>query len=82
MTRHVSVAEAKANLSALINAALDGESIVITRHGKPVVALTPQAPAPGKIDLEWLARHRVTPSKPLTESSADLIRRMRDEETG
>lgn len=78
MTRHVSVAEAKANLSALINAALDGESIVITRHGKPVVALTPQAPAPGKIDLEWLARHRVTPSKPSAITGADLVRMQRD----
>ncbi len=33
--------EAKARLSELISAAEKGEKVVITRHGRPVVELTP-----------------------------------------
>ena len=40
----VSIAEAKNRLPELIRAVEDGESIVITRHGKPVAQLAP-APA-------------------------------------
>jgi prevent-host-death family protein len=36
-----SVAEAKTHLSELIDRALAGEEVVITRHGRPVVALKP-----------------------------------------
>ncbi|UCC48564.1 MAG: type II toxin-antitoxin system Phd/YefM family antitoxin [Gemmatimonadota bacterium] len=39
MTRTVSVAHAKAELSQCIRWAEDGEPVVITRHGKPVAAL-------------------------------------------
>lgn len=37
----VSVGDAKTRLSALIRAMKDGETIVITRNGKPVMQLTP-----------------------------------------
>jgi prevent-host-death family protein len=37
----VSVAEAKNRLPALIRAVENGETVVITRHGKPVVQLAP-----------------------------------------
>jgi prevent-host-death family protein len=37
----VSVAEAKNRLPALIRAMEDGETIVITRHGRPVAQLSP-----------------------------------------
>jgi prevent-host-death family protein len=37
----VSVAEAKRRLPELIHAMEDGEKIIITRHGKPVAAITP-----------------------------------------
>ena len=40
----VSIAEAKNRLSQLVRAAESGESVVITRHGRPVVQLLP-APA-------------------------------------
>lgn len=36
-----SVHEAKTHLSKLIDAALKGEHVVITRHGEPVIELTP-----------------------------------------
>ncbi len=38
-----SVADAKNQLSRLINKALDGEEIIITRRGKPVIELRPMA---------------------------------------
>jgi prevent-host-death family protein len=40
MSRH-SVVEAKNQLSALIDKAIRGEHVVITRHGQPVVTLHP-----------------------------------------
>ena len=39
MFKNMSIAEAKAHLSVCIREAEQGESIVITRHGKPVAAL-------------------------------------------
>ncbi len=38
-----SVADAKANLPRLIDKAMQGEEVVITRHGKPVAELRPTA---------------------------------------
>ena len=50
--RSVGVLEAKTNLSALIDdVAATGESIVITRHGKPVARLSPEREA-GKADRQ------------------------------
>jgi prevent-host-death family protein len=39
MNKNVSLAEAKATLSECIRQVENGESVVITRHGKPVAAL-------------------------------------------
>lgn len=39
--RTTNVAEAKAQLSRLIERALTGEEVVISKHGKPVVKLVP-----------------------------------------
>jgi prevent-host-death family protein len=59
------VAEARDNFTKLIDRALAGEEVTITRRGKPVVAIVSKAPAAGlSIDLEWLDRVRVTPSGP------------------
>lgn len=41
-----SVADAKNHLPKLIDRALQGEEVVITRRGKPVVELRPAAPRP------------------------------------
>ena len=46
MSTH-SVADAKAHLSNLIDRAMDGETVVITRHGRPVVEIKPTARAVG-----------------------------------
>ena len=51
-----SVAEAKNTLPKLIDRALQGEEVVITRHGKPVVELRPtqSRPEPPVGSDEWL----------------------------
>jgi len=77
-----SIAKAKDNLSKLIDEALAGEEVTITRHGKPVVELRP-APAAGlgRLSPELIdriaARAKTLPS--LGEDVVDIIRQMRDD---
>ena len=40
----VSIYEAKTRLSHLVDRALRGDQVVITRHGRPVARLVPAAP--------------------------------------
>ncbi|HXC88998.1 MAG TPA: type II toxin-antitoxin system prevent-host-death family antitoxin [Stellaceae bacterium] len=64
-----SVADAKNRLPKLIDRALQGEEVVITRHGKPVAELRSlnQPPAPSKGTYEWLrARRDARPGVGLT----------------
>jgi antitoxin (DNA-binding transcriptional repressor) of toxin-antitoxin stability system len=64
-----SVAAAKNALPKLIERALQGEEVVITRHGKPVAELRAVQPpvTTGKGTLEWLrARTLARPSVGLT----------------
>jgi prevent-host-death family protein len=44
----VGVRQAKTELTKLINAAMEGETIVITNHGKPLVRLVPEGGKPAK----------------------------------
>jgi len=56
-----SVAEAKNTLPRLIDRAMEGEEVVITRHGKPVVELRPATPRPDQPAVgatEWLFARR------------------------
>ena len=79
------IAAARSQLSKLIDRALKGEGVVITRRGKPVVELKPipsAAPKPKRVteaDLEWLRerRARLPPSK---VDAGTVISQMRDEE--
>ena len=76
------VAEAKNQLPKLIDRALKGEAIVITRRGQPVVELKPVRPAPRPItdaDIEWL-RARRRGRTPAKTAAATLVSQMRDEE--
>lgn len=76
-----SVAEAKNQLSALIKRAVAGEDVVITRHGQPVVELTPvkpAAPALTEEDWEWLEAHRVPRLDP-RKDAVELVREIRDD---
>lgn len=81
MSQH-SVVEAKNNLSELIERALRGEPVVITRHGKPVVelkAVEPRGRAVTQADIDWLDARRIKPREG-SESVVDLVIRMRDED--
>jgi prevent-host-death family protein len=80
MSTHT-VAEAKNQLSKLIDRALRGEGIVITRRGQPVVELKPVRPVPRPIaeaDIEWLRARRVGRTMPKTDAGT-LVSEMRDE---
>ena len=75
--KSVSVAEAKAHLSDLISRAADGETIDITRRGKPVAQLVAVKKLRKKIDVDML--RRITGGQSLQKQSAgDFIREMRD----
>jgi prevent-host-death family protein len=79
MSQH-SVAEAKNHLSDLINRSLAGESVVITRHGQPVVELRPvTSPAKPVTEefLAWTEANRVDLG--LQVDSVTMVREMRDE---
>jgi prevent-host-death family protein len=81
MSTH-SVAEAKNRLPELIDRALKGETVVITRHGHPVAEIKPIPPKPRRItqaDIDWLDKHRVGTTPPLEDAGA-FVSQMRDEE--
>jgi len=77
-----SVAEARNHLSKLIDQALAGEPVTITRHGRRVVELRPVEQVGHKVtkaEVEWLRRHRVK-GKPSGEDAGAFVSRMRDED--
>jgi prevent-host-death family protein len=55
-----SIAEAKNTLPKLIDRALQGEEVIITRHGKPVAELrsVQRPPTPPRGTYEWLRSRR------------------------
>jgi prevent-host-death family protein len=79
-----SVAEAKNRLSELIDRALNGEEVVITRHGRPVVELQsiPEWVNPvSAADLDWLAEHRIGIGRSReAENAGALLSKLRDEQ--
>lgn len=82
MSTH-SVVETKNKLSELIDRALAGEEVVITRHGHPVVemrATRPKGRAFTKADLEWLKANRPTARLSPTLDASQLVSQMRDED--
>jgi prevent-host-death family protein len=81
MSQH-SVAEAKNQLSDLIDRAIAGEGVIITRHGHPVVELKPVQPPARAVsgeDLDWLAARRVV-AQPIQDDAGHLVSGMRDED--
>ncbi|WP_353205599.1 type II toxin-antitoxin system prevent-host-death family antitoxin [Sphingomonas sp.] len=73
----ISLAEAKAHLSAIIDRVEAGESVEITRRGKTAAVISPVQRPKQPIDLAALRALRGT--MPYQEESAvDLIRKMRD----
>jgi prevent-host-death family protein len=75
----VTVAEAKAHLSELIDRAERGEPVRITRRGKPVARLTGVDQQLKPIDLDAL--RALTGSQPIQQQPArSWLRSVRDEE--
>jgi prevent-host-death family protein len=73
----VSLAEAKAHLSELVDRVEGGESIEITRRGRPVARLTAVARPRKPVDVAMLqALTESLPRQP--QDAADLVREMRD----
>ena len=73
----VNIAQAKAHLSELIERAEAGETVEITRRGKPVAKLGPIEPKKTRFDAAELARFTagMTPQK---QGAGEFIREMRD----
>lgn len=77
----VSVAEAKNRLTSLLDAAEAGETITITRHGKPVAELRPPSSGP-QFDPRSIDRIREKLAHiPFSgKTGAEIVREMRDED--
>ena len=77
--RNVNLANAKANLSKLVERAAAGESVRITRRGKPVAEITAVKMPRQRIDFSAL--RALTETMPRQkESASKLVRRMRDQD--
>jgi prevent-host-death family protein len=76
--RTISLAEAKAKLSELVEAAAAGETVEITKRGQPVAQLVPVKKKLKPIDFEAL--RKIADSISYQEESAgDFMRRLRDD---
>ena len=73
----ISLADAKAQLSDLVERAIRGEDVRITPRGKPVARIVPIESERKPIDFEALKAF--TDSLPVqTESAGDWLRKVRD----
>ena len=74
------VAEARNRLPALLRAVERGESVTITRHGKPVGELHPakeEWPRVTAASMDWL-EEQLKGMTPASEDAVSLVNRMRD----
>ena len=82
MGKHTTI-EATDAMSALIDRALAGDTVVITRGGTPVVEVKAVSqPKSGKMtpaDLEWLRQNRVPANQTGLDAGA-FVSQMRDED--
>jgi len=78
--RTMTLADAKARLSAAVDLVEAGEEIVITRRGRPVVRIVREAkrPVANAAALLKSMREFVTAQPLQAESAVKLMRRMRD----
>jgi prevent-host-death family protein len=73
----INLADAKTHLSELVDRVQGGDSIDITRRGKPVARLTAVARPRKPIDAELL-RSLTAAMPPQSQSASDVVRSMRD----
>jgi prevent-host-death family protein len=77
--KSVSLADAKAHLSQLVDEAAAGEPVCITRRGKPIAQIIAVDTPRKRIDVTGLrAMTDAMPVQP--ETARDFIRRIRDED--
>ena len=74
----VSIADAKAHLSELVERASGGETVQITRRGKPIAQIVATKAPRKRIDIVAL-RAMVEKMPMQAEPAGEFIRRMRDE---
>jgi prevent-host-death family protein len=75
---HISLADAKAQLSELVERTMRGEVVTITRRGKPVARLVGMSRKPTPIDFEAIRASRNSlPVEP--ESAGTWLRAVRDD---
>jgi prevent-host-death family protein len=73
----VSLADAKAHLSELVEQAANGEEVIITKRGRPVAALTAIKPKRQRINAAKL--RKITDQMPFQDIPAgEFVRAMRD----
>ena len=78
MMSEVSVAQAKAHLSEILDRVEAGEMVTITRRGRPVARMSGVVTSKKPIDFEALRKFRE--SMPMSDrSAADIVSEMRDE---
>jgi antitoxin (DNA-binding transcriptional repressor) of toxin-antitoxin stability system len=80
--RMIGLAEAKAQLSALIDAVQAGDEVVITRRGQAVARLVRDLPCRQNDDTPtWPQRFRdLHPaSAPMARTAVELVRELREE---
>lgn len=74
----VTLADAKAHLSELLNRVADGDTLRITRRGKPIARLSAATAARAPVNLSAL--RALTEAMPeQTETAAATVRGMRDD---
>ncbi|WP_152207266.1 type II toxin-antitoxin system Phd/YefM family antitoxin [Marinobacter changyiensis] len=73
----INVRETREKLSYLLDAVAAGEEIVILRHGKPAARLTSARPEKIQFPNRSELRDSLPPSR---ESSAQVVRELRDDE--
>ena len=77
-SKTVSLADAKAHLSELADLAATGETVLITKRGKPVVRLSKPETPRKPVDLAVL--QGLTATMPLqTENAGSFMRGLRDD---
>ncbi len=73
---HVGMHEAKTNLSRLVERALDGEEIVLTRRGEPAVRLVPERRGGGFASLAGVWKGEVRIAEDFDELPDDVAERL------
>lgn len=75
----ISLADAKAHLSKLVDRVEGGDTVAITRRGKAVAQLTAATKPRKRVDVAML--RAITDSMPIQRESAGVfVRKMRDED--